>query len=922
VELFLFPGASIVGRVRDSDDKPVAGALIRAESEGAFTGGAPRTEVSSATGDFVVPGLTPATYRLHVRHKDYAPSVVGDVVVRRESEAAADVVLSAGGRVAGRLVDGEGRPLRGRAALLEIDGQPPSRSLADLLSGEADADGRYRLSAVPPGSHVLALSAPGHSVTKVDVRVRDGQDTDLGETALEVGLAIRGVVRAKTGGPIPDATVGTAQVLPGMTPFVTQAEPDGTFTLAGVTPGRHSLRAAAPGYAEVRRQAEAGGDAIEFVLSPAGTLTGTVVDDAGKPVESFRAAARGANPTGPSQPSSFQSRSFGTGDGRFSLDLNAEGPHTVEIAAPNHATASVSNVQVVLGQTVEVGRIKLSAGGSVRGVVVDSGGGAIPGATVTVRGAGRDQMGGLGPQGTSDASGTFTVSGVTPGTVEVVAVHPSFAEGRASGLEVDPAKGPAEARVVMTVGGRIDGVARKRDGTGLAGQTVSLMFAQPGLMTGGPQLHATADDGTFTIEHVRPGRVRVMLMGGNRSLFTSTQEREVEVREGEATSVEFVLKEILLSGRITRNGEAAAGVRLTLAGTGMNFLTMSTAGPDQGAPTGPQRMRATTGPDGHYEMIATESGKLRLTAQTADARTSLPMRMVDVPDVDAHVVNVDFAGAILSGVVVDKETGQPKGDVRVSAMLRKPQPGPSVREGQTGGGNAMSGADGTFRLELEPAAYRVEARVTGYTPASIEVDVPAEGLADAKLALSKGAALEGKVLDERGRGVGGLSVFASIPPVPAPPGETRFLTSSGGAQTTADGSFVIEGLLQRPHLVVARSNLGAFAIQSGVSPGEKDLALVLKPGGTLQVVVLGPDGAPVQGALVQVMKFNGSYATGLGAGMTSGAGTAELAVPSADLEIRASKEKLAAIENIIVGAGGTSALELRLSAGPVKVPER
>jgi hypothetical protein len=217
---------------------------------------------------------------------------------------------------------------------------------------------------------------------------------------------------------------------------------------------------------------------------------------------------------------------------------------------------------------------------------------------------------------------------------------------------------------------------------------------------------------------------------------------------------------------------------------------------------------------------------------------------------------------------------------------------------------------------LEPGAYRIEARGTGYAPARIDVDVPAEGVSDARIALSRGAALEGKVVDERGRGVGGLSVFASIPAEPAPPGETRASPSFGGAQTTGDGSFVIEGLLQRPHVVVARSNIGSFAVQPGIAPGDKDVTLTLKPGGTLQAVVLGPDGAPVRGALVQIARISGAGALGgLPGANTDGRGGAELLVPAGDLEIRASKENLSALAIVHVPERGTVPLEIRLIAG-------
>ena len=42
--------------------------------------------------------------------------------------------------------------------------------------------------------------------------------------------------------------------------------------------------------------------------------------------------------------------------------------------------------------------------------------------------------------------------------------HPAYAPGTASGLDVDPAKGPVETRVVLTQGGRIEGRVRTRSG--------------------------------------------------------------------------------------------------------------------------------------------------------------------------------------------------------------------------------------------------------------------------------------------------------------------------------------------------------------------------------------------------------------------------------------------------------------------------
>ena len=79
----------------------------------------------------------------------------------------------------------------------------------------------------------------------------------------------------------------------------------------------------------------------------------------------------------------------------------------------------------------------------------------------------------------SDATGAFEVRGVPAGSAWVKAAHPSYAPGRVA-VEVDPAKGPAEARLLLRQGGRIEGTARRRDGQPLVGQTIMMGFSDAG----------------------------------------------------------------------------------------------------------------------------------------------------------------------------------------------------------------------------------------------------------------------------------------------------------------------------------------------------------------------------------------------------------------------------------------------------------
>src|SRR5262249_51890028 len=161
------------------------------------------------------------------------------------------------------------------------------------------------------------------------------------------------------------------------------------------------------------------------------------------------------------------------------------------------------------------------------------------------------------------------------GTIEVVASHPNYAEGHVSGVEVDPAKGPAETRIVLAAGGRIEGWVRRRDGTGIAGAYVNVMSQRPEgrFPTSGPSMITTTADGGFVAEHVPAGRASVILMVRSGVSFMSAQTSDVDVREGETTQMELRSRDILVSGHLTRAGAPLPGVRITLRGNRMMMMS-------------------------------------------------------------------------------------------------------------------------------------------------------------------------------------------------------------------------------------------------------------------------------------------------------------------------------------------------------------
>jgi large repetitive protein len=919
-ELYLFPGGGLDGSVRGPDGAAIAGAGVAVESALPFgSRSTTDVEVTDARGHFAFVGLESGLYRIIARHPDFAPSWT-TVTVERGDDASADLTLAAPAAIVGRLLGAADRPVAGRVTVAEADGIAPPVSIAPTLAADADADGRFRLERVPPGSYVLSATAPGYGARRAEIVVGGRQRVaDLGDVALESGLVIRGHVREATGTPVAEARVSAFRDRSmGEDRGEARTSADGTFAVGGLRAGPYRLTVFAPGHAMVDREVEAGTDGVEFVLETAGSLTGAVVDDRGQPVETFRVQARMPPPSAAGGrvtmmgPPRFESVS--SPDGRFVVDEVAPGTYVVEISAPERATATVASVKVSPGAATDVGRVVLGAGGIVRGSVVDAAGAPVPAAVVTVQGIGRTFAFGptAAPEAVTDAGGTFEMRGVASGPIQVTARHPSFAEGRAS-AEVDPAKDPPEVRIALLQGGRIEGRARRRDGTAVAG-AVNVFSRRSGASFSPNSLTPIAPDGTFVVEHVAAGTVNVVLMEGAGGQLTSSKEREVELIEGQTATVEFVPRDILVTGRVTRAGSAAGNLRLRVFGDHFNAMMMFGGATAPAAP-GPQRMTAVTREDGSYEMLVDEPGKGTIRVETIDGAVSYPAQRVEFPDADTFAFDITLPAAFVAGVVVDRETDQPLPKANVVAMSARPDP--NSRFGTAAVSNAISAADGRFRLDVEPGEYKLSARAEGFSGETITVTVGESGSSDVRLALSRGLSIRGRMVDVRGQGVGGLRIGAVTGDVTSPRG--------GGMGTSLpDGTFEIAGLAAGEFNLIAQSELGFFALRPAVAAGTSDVTLTLRRGGRVAVTALGPDGQPVRGAFASVRRVSGMVAWGIASMMqTDARGNTELAVPVGSVEIRVTKEGgLEGLATVPVAEGATIPVEVTLTARQETSPSR
>jgi hypothetical protein len=510
-------------------------------------------------------------------------------------------------------------------------------------------------------------------------------------------------------------------------------------------------------------------------------------------------------------------------------------------------------------------------------------------------------------QALSEPSGSFEIKGVPEGKRQIVATHPDYAPGDAL-VDVAAAKGPAEARLVLTQGGRIEGVARKRDGTPMAGLEVGV-YSSGRARSGGMRPNSvTRTDGSFTAEHVAPGQTYVSLMASaGLGRMISMMSKQVEVREGETTSVEFLSREILVNGHVTKSGTPLPGLRLRFMGEGGTTMSMG-GGFDSvaAAPTGPQRHTGTTGEDGTFALIVDSPGKYWVMTESVDGRTNYPSRELQIPDAETHIVELTFSGVPVTGVVIDKETDQPVKQAFVRAMPKDKD------KAASGGGATRTGADGRFQFDVDPGEYTLSAGAEGYGATNNTVTVGATGLADARVELEKGLEIKGRVVDASGQPVPSVNVSVRS----AAAGESSPVSDPAGGQTLPDGTFRIAGLAAKPYNLCTGTELAGYAVRMGVSPGGADVTMTLHPAAKIRLLIKGPDGAPLAKAWPNVTKLGGAPISVSWMGPrapSDSAGMAEMSTPAGALEIEVWSPTYKGKTTVSVAEGATATAEVTLT---------
>ena len=214
------------------------------------------------------------------------------------------------------------------------------------------------------------------------------------------------------------------------------------------------------------------------------------------------------------------------------------------------------------------------------------------------------------------------------------------------------------ARIVLVRGGRLEGRVRHRDGR---------PFGEGRVMVSGggtfawPEPAALGDDGSFVADHLPPGTAAVTVMayasgpysdpGPGATSLTGIAMQEVELREGETTTVEIALRDVVIAGRVTRGGQPAARYprQRPFRPPVVLRLRRAARAARAGTPVGPPPLAATTRDDGGYELVVFSPGPGGVDLRSTTARQSYPGREVTIPDVERYELDLEIADTTASG---------------------------------------------------------------------------------------------------------------------------------------------------------------------------------------------------------------------------------------------------------------------------------
>lgn len=746
-------------------------------------------------------------------------------------------------RLEGQVVDENGHGVGGAEVWL---GSVPPRS------AKSEDDGTFAFDKLVGREYGLSATAGNRIGGPVQYKLTETSDPVVIRLAGAAKVVV--TVVAEDGKPIEGAEVRLAE----LSERAARTGADGTATLEPVAPGWVAVQAMATGYAPNTGFAQVGSagavGTIKVTLHKGVSVSGRVIDEAGKPIANARMTTAGMWDL-PSSASCEQCKPVVTdAKGEFTFPALAAGTHVLVATDGEHAPARSAPVTVA-DQPIRNVVITMKAGGTLVGTVVDDQQKPVPFATVRIAGDGQQMWQIDARQATSDRSGSFELRGLTRTKLKARAESDAAASAIASVDLTTTAK--AEIKLVLDVKGAIAGIVVDDENQPVAEVQVN---AFPDILAGnapeaislaGMSSATTDGAGTFAIRGLPDGSYRLRAARSTGGRFDWGQQG-TPAKVGD-TNVRIVLAaEGSIVGKLVVEGGNAP--KLATVQLGYQPSTPANA-------------------DGTFKLEGAAPGKYDLHVRGPDFATFVQRDVEVKPGKPTDVGTLTLVrGRKLVGKVVDASgTAVPGAKVKTGDMLMSMQGAEEQMENfeeMYGARTDVTDQDGKFVLigiAKKSTSVGAEHPTRGRS-AAVELPAGTDDPPAITLTLKGYGTITGKVTS-KGEPVGG----ATITDTP----------KDGGAQirivqTEADGTFTLTKVGEGTHVVSAMQqglldmSLKSTSTTVQVRAGKETKVNIDIPVGsiTLSVAIKPQAGQKVDSA--QIFLFRGSVVVHNAKELTSG----------------------------------------------------
>ncbi len=356
-----------------------------------------------------------------------AGSVSAVTVAEGDAVEGVEIRLSKGGVVSGRVLEARtGRPILDATVRAELSGGESRRGmvLVGAEGGETeaatDAEGRYEIAGLAPGTWVLTASHPDWSEGTATVEIKDAPasaDVRLGRGG-SIGGAVLAAGRPVAGAQVTLSAVGDTGFRPGAGRMggggqTALSDEGGRFRFERLTPGRYTLAAALRDQSSAPAEAVVTGDdaqEVQLLLSEGALVRGAVTGLPDAMLAGVNVSAQGQD---------YLATTRTSAGGGFELAGVPEGVLTLHANAGDFMSGSRSastTVTIAAGQAEAAAEIVFEQGFRVEGHVT-RGGRPVPDAMVMAfpesgsrrSASGRtDETGGYALEGLEEGRYTFT----------------------------------------------------------------------------------------------------------------------------------------------------------------------------------------------------------------------------------------------------------------------------------------------------------------------------------------------------------------------------------------------------------------------------------------------------------------------------------------------------------------------------------